>query len=53
MGTEGASAKSGGSHSGGGGGGGGMVGVDERLVETLVAYKDAVDSRSLLPITFV
>eukprot|EP00903_Cladosiphon_okamuranus_P009625 g9161.t1 len=33
--------------------GGEIVGVDERLVETLVAYKDAVDSRSLLPISFV
>lgn len=30
-----------------------VTGVDERLVETLVAYKNAVDSRSLLPITFV
>lgn len=29
------------------------MGVDERLVEALLAYRDAVDSRSLLPITFV
>ena len=51
MGTEaGGSATRDGSHSAPGGG---MIGVDERLVETLVAYKDAVDSRSLLPITFV
>ncbi|CAN0175556.1 unnamed protein product [Ectocarpus fasciculatus] len=27
--------------------------VDERLVDTLVAYKDAVESNSLLPISFV
>lgn len=27
--------------------------VDERLVETLVAYKDAVESNSLLSISFV
>lgn len=33
--------------------GGQVIGTDERLVSTLVAYKDAVDSRSLLPITFV
>ena len=51
VGTEaGGSATRDGSHSAPGGG---MIGVDERLVETLVAYKDAVDSRSLLPITFV
>lgn len=31
----------------------GMVGVDERLAETLVAYKDAVDNQSLLPVSFV
>lgn len=47
--TEAASATSNGLHSAGGE----VVGVDERLVETLVAYKDAVDSRSLLPINFV
>lgn len=34
-------------------GGGEVMDVDERLVEALVAYKDAVDSRSLLAITFV
>eukprot|EP00752_Nemacystus_decipiens_P007017 g6295.t1 len=49
VGTKAASAKRDGSHSAGGE----VIGVDERLVETLVAYKDAVDSSSLLPITFV
>lgn len=54
MGTESASTSSDAWHSGGGGGGGcESMGVDERLVETLVAYKDAIDSRSLLPISFV
>lgn len=33
--------------------GSGVVGPDERLVEALVAYKDAVDNQLLLPISFV
>ncbi|CBN77385.1 conserved unknown protein [Ectocarpus siliculosus] len=35
------------------GSGGAVTEVDERLVETLVAYKDAVESNSLLSISFV
>ncbi|CAN0061708.1 unnamed protein product, partial [Laminaria digitata] len=38
---------------GGVGGVGGAVGVRETLVETLVAYRDAVDNRSLLALSFV
>ncbi|CAM9631973.1 unnamed protein product [Pylaiella littoralis] len=52
VGTEAASVTTDGVFSGGSSGGE-VTDSNERLVETLVAYKDAVDSRSLLTITFV